>query len=397
MPTFKPIVRYVRTNGTATVFIRVTHERISDWIETNLIANKKDMKGENIVNKVLLAKAYSIIDKYIDRLNQEDIEGWRAKDIVNFLETNNKEISFTDFYQKYIDKMINAGREHPASNYKSAINSLKKFTQKENINFSDITSKLINSWIETDLKDKVRAKSAYPNCISTVFREGLLEYNDYDRGIMRIKHQPFMQVKIPKQNLSEKRAIDKDSLLKLFYADVSDIQKPITTPLTKDVAWLIFCLAGINTADLYYLEKCELKDGVLCYERRKTAERRADNAYMEIRVPDIILPLLEKYKGKNRLFSFSELYANRANFNQYINEGLGELSEIAGTEKVTTYTFRHSWATIAQNNCGASDSEVAFALNHSSEHRITKGYIKSDFTRIDRLNEKVLNYVFSEK
>lgn len=61
------------------------------------------------------------------------------------------------------------------------------------------------------------------------------------------------------------------------------------------------------------------------------------------------------------------------------------------------YNFRHSWATIAQNNCGASTAEVGFALNHSSAHRVTEGYIKKDYSPINLLNEKVIECVFGFK
>lgn len=40
------------------------------------------------------------------------------------------------------------------------------------------------------------------------------------------------------------------------------------------------------------------------------------------------------------------------------------------------YTFRHTWATIAQNDCGANMYEVAFGMNHSHGFNITRGYVK---------------------
>ena len=57
------------------------------------------------------------------------------------------------------------------------------------------------------------------------------------------------------------------------------------------------------------------------------------------------------------------------------------------------YAFRHSWATIAQNHCGASTEMVAFCLNHSSAHKTTEGYIRKDYKPIDVLNEKVIKYL----
>ena len=62
---------------------------------------------------------------------------------------------------------------------------------------------------------------------------------------------------------------------------------------------------------------------------------------------------------------------------------------------LSTYVFRHSWATIAQNDCGASTELVAFSLNHASAHKVTEGYIRKSYDPIDKLNEKVITKVFS--
>lgn len=58
------------------------------------------------------------------------------------------------------------------------------------------------------------------------------------------------------------------------------------------------------------------------------------------------------------------------------------------------YTFRHTWATIAQNDLGASYEEIGFAMNHISTHKITMGYVKPDFSRAWELNEKVVEKIF---
>jgi len=96
------------------------------------------------------------------------------------------------------------------------------------------------------------------------------------------------------------------------------------------------------------------------------------------------------------LFLFSNRYSDANGFVKNVNKGLKVICEELGVEKVTTYTFRHSWATIAQNNCGASTELVAFALNHASVHKITEGYIRKDYSPIDILNKKVIDYVFKE-
>jgi len=64
---------------------------------------------------------------------------------------------------------------------------------------------------------------------------------------------------------------------------------------------------------------------------------------------------------------------------------------------VSTYSFRHSWATIAQVVFEAGLDVVGLCLNHASPLRVTAGYVKTDFSIIDRLNIKILRYVFEEK
>ncbi len=58
------------------------------------------------------------------------------------------------------------------------------------------------------------------------------------------------------------------------------------------------------------------------------------------------------------------------------------------------YTFRHTWGTIAQNDCDANLYEVAFGMNHSHGLKVTRGYVKLDFTPAWELNAKVIDFVF---
>ena len=190
--------------------------------------------------------------------------------------------------------------------------------------------------------------------------------------------------------MPEKRSIAVEALQKIL------CEKPLLSreDLAHDVAVLVLCLAGINTADLYELEKAALRDGRICYNRVKTRKKRRDRAYMEVSVRDEILPLFEKYRGGRTLFNFSERYSTPGDFSKAVNRGLKGLCERAGQDRITVYSLRHTWATVAQNDCGASTELVAFALNHQSAHRVTEGYIKKDFSPVDRLNGLVLKRIF---
>ena len=58
------------------------------------------------------------------------------------------------------------------------------------------------------------------------------------------------------------------------------------------------------------------------------------------------------------------------------------------------YTFRHTWATVAQNECDATLAEVDFGLNHAHKTQLARTYVKIDFTPAWELNEKVVEKIF---
>jgi integrase len=336
-----------------------------------------------------------MIKRYIDRIKNVSISEWTVQELKEFL-ISKGDISFSDFARKYIDGMRNEGRDGQANNYTAALNSMEAHFKTKDVSFYAITSKKLREWIDS-LSETKRAKQMYPIIIKKLFNEGRLEYNDYDRNVIRIQNQPFMAVKIPGADVPNKRSIEIDSLKRIFRF----VPETANEELAHDVALITFCLAGINTIDLYNMEKSEFIKGKLCYNRTKTKKERKDKAYIEILAPERILPLFDKYAGKKRLFDFRERYSDVGNFRKYVNKGLKSICEKVNRgideEKedrvpdITVYWLRHTWATIAQNNCKASTEMVAFCLNHTSAHRTTEGYIKKDFTPIDELNRKVLD------
>ena len=65
---------------------------------------------------------------------------------------------------------------------------------------------------------------------------------------------------------------------------------------------------GMNSADLY--NATEFDGEYITYYRTKTKDRRNDNAKMIVRVHPIIQPLVNKYKGKERVVNFYERFSS---------------------------------------------------------------------------------------
>ena len=400
MATLKICVQKQRSDGFWPVYIRVTHRRKTMFIKTDKVVDSKGLtKSKDVRDPYVFDILNKRVIDYIERLNRVDTEGWECEDVVRFLKTGDEDLSFTDFCRKHIARMQDNGQVRNARNYELAYRSLEMYLGTTNVKFSALTSQNINLWIKS-LERTQRAKEMYPICIRQVFKAALLEYNDYDNGIIRIKTNPWPRVQIPKAEKPEKRAISAEEVRAFFAAPLppTKIAEPLSE-IGRDTAMMVLCLAGINTVDLYNLRKTDYKDGVIHYRRAKTTKSRTDGTYMEMRVPPILQPLMEKYATPDDdeyLLSFHRRFSSSDSFGSGANTGIKQICEgmgIAKEDRYCVYTFRHTWATTAQNDCGATISEVGFALNHSGGHEVTRGYVKIDFKPAWTLNERVIEFL----
>jgi integrase len=392
----------MRADGFYPVYIRVTHHRASTFIKTDKMVTRKELtKSNEIKDPFVLQFCTQRILEYNEKLNKVNIEHWTAKEVAEFLTKEDEDICFSDYARKHIDRMIDKGEQRNARNYELALQHMERFAGTTKVMFSHLTSNFVNRWIES-MEQTHRAKEMYPICMRQVFKAAQVEMNDYDNGIIRIKTNPWVKVKIPKADRAEKLAITPEACREFFSFPLPDSKmKYPLMELGRDVAMMVLCLAGINTVDLFNLRKEDYHGGIIHYQRAKTKKFRADGAYMEMRVPPILLPLFDKYANKDaaddHLFVFSQRHTTNDSFCANVNGGIRQICRAMGMTKdedYSAYTFRHTWGTVAQNDCGASISEVAFAMNHSSGHKVTRGYIKIDFTPAWVLNEKVVDFIF---
>lgn len=402
MATFKAVVRWPRADGFYSVYIRVTHRRQTLFIKTDKMLTKRELtrKGE-IADAYVLQFCTQKILEYQERLNRQDISQWTGGQVVEFLTTPDEVISFSDYARKHIDKLIDNGQERSAKNYQLALQHMERYMGTTQIKFAQLTSVNVNKWIAT-LISTARAKEMYPVCIRQIFRAAIDELNDYDNGLIRVKTNPWGKVKIPPADRPNKKAITAEACRAFFAAPLPQTRMIDPLPeLGRDVAMMSLCLAGMNTIDIYNLRKEDYHGGIIHYKRAKTTKSRTDDAYIEMRVPEVIKPLFDKYRAgdhTDRLFRFCDRFSTSDSFCANANTGIKQICKSMGItdpkKQYCVYTFRHTWATTAQNDCGATLAEVGFAMNHSHGYTITRGYVRPDFTPAWELNEKVIDFIF---
>ncbi|MDE5878079.1 MAG: site-specific integrase [Muribaculaceae bacterium] len=401
MITLKTVVRTPRKDGIYPVYIRCVKDRKIGYIKTDKLISTKDLDSKgNITDPYVNEYCARRILDYTQRLNRKDISRWSIKQVVDYLSSEEEDICFSDYARQHIDRMIDNGQIRNAKNYKLALQHLERYAGTTKVMFGMLTSTWVNLWIKS-LNQTARAKEMYPVCIRQIFREAVREYNDYDNELIRIKTNPWSRVKIPNADRAEKRAISAEDCRKFFTVPLPD--SPSTKPkveLGRDVAKMVLCMAGINTIDLYNLKKSDYHNGVISYRRAKTKKSRTDDAYFEIRIEPIIMPLINKYASEDNdpyLLNFHCRYVDSDSFSANVNAGIKDVCKvlkIPEKDRYCVYTFRHTWGTIAQNDCGATISEVGFGLNHSHGHTITRGYLRIDFTPAWELNRKVIEFIF---
>lgn len=143
-------------------------------------------------------------------------EYWDVDRIVEYLTTNVDDfrLDFIAYGRKVADNIEKEGRSGTAKQYRIAINALVRFIKREVLDIGEITSSFMRSFenyiktepsykgrrtgeaVATDKPKGKRAISLYPAHIKTIHNLAKLEYNDEDRGIIRIPLSPFAKYKV---------------------------------------------------------------------------------------------------------------------------------------------------------------------------------------------------------
>ena len=407
MATFKAVIlkQDKRSDNTYNVKVRVIHNR-----KVGIIGTQYYVKKKTIDNNTLVTVEELVISKYRKIvLGISNLSELNVKQLVDLLKRDdNPDIDFFEFTDTILADLKKRGRMKTHSTYQTTKNRIMVFTGLKSLPMSMITASFLERFeiwlrrhkerVEKKNKGKISYDEIWKECDNTtinlymrniraLFNMARSKYNDEDTGDIRIKHYPFKKYKIPEANESQNRNIEVEYIKKI--RDFKAKRK--LDILGIDVFMISFYLVGMNTVDIY---NCDMPvKGRIVYNRSKVEGKLKDKAKISIKVEPELLPLLDKYKGKKRAFNFSEHYSNVGAFNKYVNRGLNRVGEeLELPRKLTTYVARHSWATIAANDCKIPEQEVHRCLNHADpDMKVTRIYIEKDWSFLDESNRKVLD------
>lgn len=307
-------------------------------------------------------------------------------------------------YMPEVIGMLKREGKFPAMHvYACTLRSYEKFCAEERYP-KNTTASLSMQEIFTperlkEYEDWLAGQQSSPNTISTYMRTLQAVYNRWmSPGIEGYNPVLFKDV-YTKVESRTKRALTAEQMEQLRNTDFSVLTLRQQQVLTYFL--LMFMLRGMPFIDLAHLRKSDLRNRRITYRRHKTGK------LMVVDVPPDAMRLLQKYRDKTDseyLFPllhgglFMEEHHDRYQETlRHFNRELARLmKQLLPGVSVSSYTARHTWATLAYHS-GVPVGLISQSLGHSSI-RVTMTYLKPfDAEVIDRINRQVISLVKKSK
>ena len=307
------------------------------------------------------------------------------------------ETIFLPYYKRFAE---NRRKDNTKRIYLQTYSKLVEFIGKDVVRFDDITKR----WLEDFESYLINIKGNSTNTIAIDMRNIRAVVNDAIDNDVTSTYSFRKKFKI-KQQKTRKRALSVEKLRQLFNYDVEPfLQKYI------DTFKLTFFLIGINPVDL--CGDLRIEDGRVVYERAKTG--RLYNIKLEPETSE----LLDRYKGKAKLFGLAERAKDYTSFvsntDKYLKQ-IGPVELVPNPNKskcrnakafikrrestfpgLSIYWARHTWATIAAS-LDIPRETISAALGHGYGNQTTAIYIDFDTNKIDEANRRVMDWVLYGK
>lgn len=400
-----------RKDGTYPVKIVIYYKGKERKMPTHIIAEAKDLTrslhlkpGDKLhaAQELIIKMQTACMDiPYFD-LEYRDVDF-----IMNYIKGKLAKEEFRlDFFQ-FAAEYLAPMKENTRATYVQAVNAFARYLKKREIDINLITKTMVAEFMEyieneplmywnkakqelVETKGEKGSRSQGPRHVmklARIFEAAKRKYNDEDAEKILIPRSPFSNHDLRTAAPQGQKALPVDVIQRLILAktDSSLIRGSI------DAAVVSFALMGANLADLY--EGREPEGDTWVYRRKKTRDRRADNAEMRVDVPACIAPYVARLKGSSKrgvwLGRLQEMCPNPAHITGTVNKGLKYWCEQEGIEPFTFYALRKSWATLARRE-GVEKALVDECLAHVGDYDLTDIYAEKPWARINEANSKVL-------
>lgn len=390
-------------DGKGTILITITHNRTTATVSTCIRISANEWDGDRVIKRpdssilnAKLSKRRADIDTAIASLSfAESYESMTATQIKHLI-SGGKEIKdrhlVSVLFEEYLKQDLSEGTRNI---YQATKKKVLAFGGQK-IRIDTITVK----WLY-DFDRFLSQTQKSPNGRS-IFLRSLRAVCKYAVKTGIVHSCPFDSFKI-RQEPTQKRAIP----VELFREFMVYPTSPVNV-MYRDYFMLLFYLVGINTVDLLTARKDMIINGRLEYTRQKT------HKHYSIKIEPEAQAIIDRYSGSgDYLLDALDHCKHYRSFAHQMNDALKTIGKSVEEEipsdnlfgemkiekkiipiipDISTYSARHTWATIAAELDISSDI-IAQALGHSNINRTTMIYIKPNQQKVDEANRRVIDYL----
>ena len=377
-----------KKSGRCPVKIRVTYNRVRNYYTTGkdltpeeweilpttkaraLVAMRKDIESSYQIVRAAVEELATSGGFTLDALNTR-LKGATA-DTVN-----------TAFRAK-IDELEKAGRVGSASAFRGALLGIERFAGSR-LAFDSITPTWLRKYAGFLLSEGKRQTT-----VAIHMRHIRVIINDAKRaGVIKEAQYPFGRGKYEiQEGEGRKLALTLEQIGQIAnYEDGTE-----ATAKYRDYWLFLYLCNGINVADFVKLRYRDIVNGEICFVRQKTERTTKTRKEIRVVVTERMQAIINRWGNPSRPDSFifpildgqedamrrkcKTMYFTRA-----INKRMKEVGEQLGIGNISTYTARHSFATVLKR-AGANIAYISESLGHQ-DLKTMENYLAS-FEREER-------------
>ncbi len=281
-----------------------------------------------------------------------------------------------------------AGKISTAVTYECSLNSLKEYTGKEQFPFESVTVKFLKDYEKWMLSPKLikgrkKATTNGRTTVSMYLRNVRTVFNKVKpAGVL----YPFGKSKnglyaVPKGK-NTKKALTQADVAKIAAYEAA---KGTMEEQCRDYWLFSYLCNGINIKDIARLKYENIKGDKIILVRAKTADTVEEETNIEIMITRQASQIIERHGNKpadGDSYIFPILYQGITPDDEYrliqqtvrnINDNMTNICKDREIDRATTYTARHSFATVLKRS-GASVEFISESLGHKSK-QTTMNYL----------------------
>lgn len=375
------------------VKLRVTFQRKQVYYSTGVFMTEEDWQIIDNTRKKYIVDKKELILSSFENLEAK-VKALTMNEDFTFEELNkqvrNKNTGLlSEVFELKINELSKQNKVSTAEWYTYSFNSLKMF-KGEAIKLSDITKEWLNEYAQFMYsKSKSRTTiSMYCRALQSVINIAI------EDGAIKPVNYPFGKGKFEIPEPEERKlALPLSDIKKIFEYKS---ENP-TIQLGKDYWFFSYLCNGANITDIAKLTADNIMNGEICFYRAKTINRSKKPKLIQATLTPEMSAIISKY-GKlvagEYIFPILRKEINPVeerniikNFTKLVNEKMEIICKDLGIEKATTYTARHSFATVLKRS-GVSISFISDQLGHT-DSKTTENYLAS-FEDVERKKNSAL-------